>query len=91
MHCNTQARECVHHLISVRLVTPTFGSGGNKALLSRYMLSRLTWMLVFVKRSSWKLVELSFGQISLSPEKGEMVMVFFSSDWGRLSLIPPST
>ncbi len=69
----------------------TLGSGGNNALLSLYMLSRLTCMLVFVKRSSWKLVELSFGQMSLSPENGETVMVFFSSDWGRLSLIPPST
>lgn len=70
---------------------PTLGSGGKRARLRRYMLPRLIWMLVLVNRSSWKLVELSRGQMSLSPEKGEMVMVFFSSDWGRLSLIPPST
>lgn len=56
------------------------GSGGNRALLRRYRFPMFIWMLVLVKRSSWKLVELSRGQMSLSPEKGEMVMVFFSSD-----------
>lgn len=55
------------------------------------MFPRFIWMLVLVKRSSWKLVELSRGQMSLSPQNGEMVMVFLSSDRGRLSLIPPST
>uniref|UniRef100_A0A3P8YUD4 Sulfotransferase n=1 Tax=Esox lucius TaxID=8010 RepID=A0A3P8YUD4_ESOLU len=46
------------------------------------MLPRLIWMDVFVKRNSWKLKEVSRGQMSLSPENGEMLMVFFSSDWG---------
>lgn len=70
---------------------PTLGSGGNRALLRRYMFPTFIWMLVLVKRSSWKLGELSRGQMSLSPAKGEIVMVFFNSDCGRLSLIPPST
>lgn len=57
----------------------TVGSGGNKALDRRYRLRRLNWMLVLVTRSSWMLVELSCGQMSLSPEKGDTVMVFLSS------------
>lgn len=36
-------------------------------------------------------VELSRGQISLSPENGDTVIVFFSSYRGKLSEIPPST
>lgn len=57
----------------------TRGSGGNRALERRYRLRRLNWMLVLVTRSSWMLVELSCGQMSLSPEKGDTVMVFLSS------------
>lgn len=45
----------------------------------RYKLRRLNWMLVLVTRSSWMLVELSCGQMSLSPEKGDTVIVFLSS------------
>lgn len=78
-------------LVSSHSGRPTLGSGGNRALLRRYILPRLIWMEVLVKRSSWKLKEVSRGQMSLSPENGEMLMVFFSSDCGRLSLIPPST
>lgn len=48
-------------------------------------------MLVLVNLSSCMLVEVSRGQMSLSPENGDTVMVFFSSYWGRLSEIPPST
>lgn len=48
-------------------------------------------MLVLVNLSSCMLVEVSRGQMSFSPENGETVMVFFSSYWGRLSEIPPST
>ena len=35
-------------------------------------------MLVLVKRSSCMLVEVSRGQMSLSPENGDTVMVFFN-------------
>src|SRR4029434_5011629 len=55
------------------------------------MLPRLIWMLVLVRRSSWKLLELPRGQMSLSPENGEMLTVFFCPAWGKLSLMPPST
>lgn len=48
-------------------------------------------MLVLVTLSSCMFVELSRGQMSLSPEKGDTVIVFFSSYWGKLSEIPPST
>lgn len=48
-------------------------------------------MLVLVTLSSCMFVELSRGQISLSPEKGDTVIVFFSSYRGKLSEIPPST
>lgn len=49
-------------------------------------------MEVFVNLSSCRLVELmSRGQMSLSPENGDTVMVFFSWYCGKLSLMPPST
>lgn len=70
---------------------PTMGSGGNSALETLYRLVRVNWMLVLVNLSSCMLVEESLGQMSLSPQNGDTVMVFFSSYWGRLSEIPPST
>lgn len=57
----------------------TCGSGGNRALDTLYRLVSVNWIEVLVNRSSCMLVDLSLGQMSLSPENGDTVMVFFSS------------
>ena len=70
----------------------TSGCGGKNAREHLYRFCSVNCMLVF-RSSMWKsFEELSLGQMSLSPLKGETVMVSPSLKCcGRLSEIPPST
>ena len=68
----------------------TSGWGGKKAYEARYRFPIVHWMLVFTRLMCMSLAEMSVGQMSDSPAKGDTLSVF-SFRIGMLSLSPPST
>ena len=77
---------CRHILLN------TISSGGNNAYVNLSKLLLVSCILV-LRSSIWaSFDEMSFGQMSCSPQNGDTVMVSPSLKcWGRLSEIPPST
>lgn len=64
--------------------------GGMKDIQMWWMFLLLTWTLRLQQNTWTGLKEPSLGQMSLSPVKGAMVMVFFCSHSGWLLLRAPS-